>query len=320
MKNVLLLKGGGGSEHDVSLVSAKYLKDQVQKTGHKVVEVLIDHDKSWTDSENNSCVLNHNRELINLSNGKVISKIDFCIPCFHGFPGETGEIPSLLELYKIPYLGCGPEASILCFNKISTKLWFNQNGIPNVPFAIVENLEQATSFLNQHSDIYVKASNQGSSVGCYHVTDSESLKASIEEASKLSPYVLLEKTIKGRELEISTFEYQGEVHATKPGEIVCPDGFYDYEEKYSNNSKTVTHVEAKDLSEEVIAKIQGISKKAFKLLNLKDLSRIDFFYTNTGEIYLNEINTFPGMTPISMFPKMMENSGVIFSDFIAEKI
>lgn len=322
MKKILLLKGGGGSEHDISLVSAEYIKEKLREIGHEVYEVLVARNAKWNYQESIACTVNHKQQLVDLNSGHIISQIDYCVPCFHGYPGETGEIPSLLELFNIPYLGCGPEASILCFNKVSTKLWFDNNDIPNVPFIMVrDDLTKAHQFFKNHgSDVFVKASNQGSSVGCYHVTDENDLDQKINEALKFSPYVLIEKTIKGRELEISTFNYRGKIHATKPGEIVCPGGFYDFEEKYSQTSKTTTEIEAKNVPEADIIKMQDIAIKAFKILNLKDLSRVDFFYTNSGEIYLNEINSFPGMTPISMFPKMMEGSGVKFSDFLRDRI
>ena len=107
MKNILLLKGGGGSEHDVSLISAQYVSEQTYKAGFNVIEILIDKDQSWKDSNSNIVSLNHNHELVD-TNGNIINKVDYCIPCFHGFPGESGEIPSLLELYNIPYFGMYP--------------------------------------------------------------------------------------------------------------------------------------------------------------------------------------------------------------------
>jgi D-alanine-D-alanine ligase len=304
MKRILLLKGGGSSEHEVSLVSAIFIKEQLELLGHQVVEVLISDDKAW------------------LSQVHANLDVDYCIPCLHGSPGETGEIPALLELYGIPYLGCGPEASVHCINKVTTKLWLSSNTIVNTPFLIAatDNFLACKEFLQEHTEVFVKASNQGSSVGCFFVDNADELKAKIAEAFKLSPFVLLEKNIIGRELEVSVYEYQGKIHTTKPGEISCPQGFYDYEQKYSQSSKAQTHIVALNISDDDSAKIQALSLKAFKLLKLKDLSRIDFFYTDTGEIYLNEINTFPGMTPISMFPKMMENAGVKFVDFLADRI
>ena len=198
----------------------------------------------------------------------------------------------------------------------------NSVGIPNAPFIMTKDYnDEAVEFFNQHQDIYVKASNQGSSVGCFHVTSESDLKSAIEKAIKLSPYVLIEKTITGRELEVSVFEYQGKIHSTAPGEILCPEGeFYDYDQKYSQDSNTVTHVEAKNISSEQTQKIKDYATQLFKLLNLKDLARVDFFLTESGEIFLNEPNTFPGMTSISLFPKMMENSGVLFSDFLNDRI
>jgi D-alanine-D-alanine ligase len=126
--------------------------------------------------------------------------------------------------------------------------------------------------------------------------------------------------LNARELEISTYEYKNEIVTTVPGEIVCPGKFYSFEEKYDQKSLTTTELIAPNLSPEVITKMRVYAEKAFRCLKLRHLSRIDFFYTDKGEIFLNEINTFPGMTPISMFPKMMENHGHSYNHFLKELI
>lgn len=318
-KNVLLLKGGGGTEHEVSLISAKYLESQIK--GHTIFSVELTADKKWL-LNNEEVFLDFKKQLIKESDKTTISNIDFAIPCFHGYPGETGEIAAFFDLIKLPYMGCNNEASIHCFNKITTKLWMHTIDVPTVPFVYATTpkvLGHVVEFFEKHNDLFIKASNQGSSVGCYQAKTREELDQAILKAFNYSPYVLVEKTVKARELEIAVFEYKGDVFATKPGEIVCPDGFYDYEEKYSNDSKTETKVEA-ELDEQIITQMRAYAIKAFKVLGLRHLSRIDFFLTSDGEIYLNEINTFPGHTPISMFPTMMENYGVKYSDYIADII
>src|SRR5690606_32556625 len=226
------------------------------------------------------------------------------------------------EMMGLPYLGAGPEASILCFNKVSTKLWLDALEVPNTPYLFLSEADQdslgrAHAFFETHGhDLFVKAASQGSSVGCYHVTEKNNLERDIKEAFKFSPYVLLEKTINGRELEVSVYEYEGKLECSEPGEIVCPSKFYSYEEKYAETSKTQTLPKAEGLSTEVIEAIRAYAKKAFKGLKLKDLARIDFFYTKDGHIYINEVNTFPGHTKISMFPMMMKENGHNYKTFL----
>jgi D-alanine-D-alanine ligase len=299
-KNILLLSGGGGAEHDVSLISAAYLEKQIDKTKFNVTHITI----------GNTFDLQLERE-----------KIDFCIPCIHGYPGESGHIQSLLELLHIPYMGCSAEGSQIAFNKISTKLWLDKFSIPNVPFIALKDqsaksLNAAQIFFEKNKKVFIKAATQGSSIGCYPVEQRSDLASKIKEAFHYGEFVLIEKMVSARELEVSVFEFQGKTHVTVPGEIICPSKFYSYEEKYAQTSKTQTHVVANDLSEKQISQIKDYALTAFNCLGLKHLSRIDFFLTEENEIFINEINTFPGLTPISMFPKMMENYGVPFNTYI----
>ncbi len=330
-KNVLLLFGGSGTEHEVSEVSSRYIEKNLKELGlYQIYKVEIGHPKS-TDKkfrlidENGKSTdiveINSERQLV--SKKGLIADLHYVVPCIHGPPGETGEIQTYLDLISLPYLGCGPEASLVCFNKVTSKLWFNALSIPNTPFEFLSSFDdypKAKKLMDLHKKVFVKAASQGSSVGCYQVTNPNELEETIKKAFQFSEYVLVEKMVNARELEISTYEYNGEIHATVPGEINCPSKFYSYEEKYNPNSKTTTEVVAPNLSKEVVEEMRSLSIKAFKALKLKHLSRIDFFYTDDGQIYLNEINTFPGATPISMFPKMMENNGHRYLDFIGSII
>lgn len=324
-KNILLLCGGGGPEHDISLVSSKYIEKTLNEIGlYNVIKVEIGKDKifrkmSPDNLQGEIVEMNFKRQLI----GKNIEDIHIVVPCIHGPPGETGEIQTFFELTDLPYLGCGPEASINCFNKVTSKLWFNALSIPNTPFeflASMEDKQKAHELFDRYGKIFVKAASQGSSIGCYQVFNKADLDTALVNAFKYSNYVLVEKLINARELEISTYEYDGAIVATIPGEINCPSKFYSFEEKYDPNSKTTTEIIAPNLPKEAVLEMRRIAIKAFTHLKLRHLSRIDFFYTDEGEIFLNEINTFPGMTPISMFPKMMENNGHSFNKFFKDII
>lgn len=321
-KNLLLIYGGGSTEHEISLVSAKYLRSQISEEAYNIFEIEIDKNSKWVHKEK-KVTLDFDKNLILSDELKV--KIDLAVPCIHGFPGETGDLQSFFEMIDLPYFGCNSESSKICFNKILTKLWLDNNGISTTPFIMLSELnensiDQVHSFFDKNGPLFVKASNQGSSVGCYPLKDKSLTEKTLKDAFGLSQFVIIEQLVEGRELEVSTFQYKNEVLATKPGEIYCPGQFYSYEEKYNSESHTQTYIEAEQLTNEQVEKIHEMSLKAFKTLKLKDLSRIDFFLAKTGEIYINEINTFPGLTPISMFPKMMENYGVKFKDFLSERL
>lgn len=316
-KNILLLWGGGGTEHDISAISSKYVLQTLSELNlYNIYYVQMTKDKKFVLDSGIEVTFNLNRELIS-NTGKV--ELHLAIPVIHGPPGETGEIQTFFELINLPYIGCKPEASQICFNKVTSKLWFSSLGIPNTPFEYltsVADTHKALAMFDKHGKIFIKAASQGSSVGCFQVLIRSDVEKTIKEAFKYSEYVLVEKMVNARELEISTYEFKGDVIATVPGEIICPDKFYSFEEKYNANSKTTTELVAQNLPAEVITKMREYAKRAFIHLKLRHLSRIDFFYTDDGEIYLNEINTFPGMTPISMFPKMMENHGHEFKTFL----
>ena len=318
--NILLLCGGGSSEHEVSLVSAGYLFEQLNSIeDFNVVRVEI-KSEGWCLDSGELVYLDINNQM--LCGDKDQMKIDFIAPCIHGFPGETGDIQSLFEMAKIPYLGCGSEASNNSFNKITSKLWYDALGIPNTPYLFLsDNNEQshaaAKEAFEKWGKVFVKAARQGSSVGCYQVTESEQLEEAVNKAFTFSDQVLVEKAVVPRELEVAAYEIDGELHISKPGEVIAPNGaFYTYEEKYGADSHSTTEVEATNLTDEQLKQIDNDARKVFTQMKLRHLSRIDFFLTEDNQIYLNEVNTFPGMTPISMFPKMVEHNGHIFSSFL----
>lgn len=318
---ILLLCGGGSSEHEVSLVSAGFLQSQLELTPEfDVIRVEMKSD-GWYTTNGELVYLDTNSGTLNSETEST--KLDFIVPCIHGFPGETGDIQSMLELAGIPYLGCGPEASTNSFNKITSKLWYDALGIPNTPYIFLsENnrnaFELSANAFNEWGSVFVKAARQGSSVGCYKVTNIEQLQKALDDAFTYSDQVLVEQAVKPRELEVAAYEYEGQLHLSLPGEVIAPeDAFYSYEEKYSATSHSTTEVVASNLTDEQLALIKDSAHKVFTQMRLRHLSRIDFFLTLNGDIYLNEVNTFPGMTPISMFPKMLENNGHKFADFLA---
>jgi D-alanine-D-alanine ligase len=324
--DVLLICGGGSKEHEISLRSATYIYEQLQHDPSIRLHYLeIGKDGVRRDKEGNYCELRKSGELIKNGSEKIF--LNFAIPCIHGYPGETGDIQSLFDMMELPYLGAGPEASKICFNKVSTKLWLDRLDIPNTPWEFLysdsaEQIQKATKFFHQQGGkLFVKASSQGSSVGCYSVQSEEELAKAIKDSLTLSPYCILEKSLNARELEVAVYEHGGEIIATAPGEILAPsDDFYTYEEKYSDSSSSSTEVKAINVSADEIKIIKDYAIKAFKQLKLKHLARVDFFLDPELGLLLNEINTFPGHTSISMFPTLMENNGLAYKEFISSII
>ncbi|MBT3236128.1 MAG: D-alanine--D-alanine ligase [Bdellovibrionales bacterium] len=324
--NVILIHGGGGSEHEIAIISSKYIQDSLANTPQINLIPLEMRAQGELFDSNGEQIFFNNVGKFSLANKEQV-KADYIIPCIHGSPGEDGQVAAMLDLMQIPYLGSAAEASMLCFNKISTKLWLDAVGIPNTPFKSYTNpkqLESAAQTIKQWGGGFLKAASQGSSVGCYSLSpddiDSGKLARCFSEAFTLSPYVILEKIVTGRELEVAAFQFQGELVIAPPGEVVAPDSFYSYDEKYSAQSESITKVSAPDLSQEQLKQIKQLAHKSFLAFKLKDLARIDFFLTEQEGVLLGEINTFPGLTPISMFPQMMKHHGVEFKDYLIDRI
>ncbi len=324
--NILLLCGGGGDEHAISLLSANYFETSLANLPHfNVLRVELDANGQYCTAAGDKCELTNLKQIRFENDNKPGWDVDYAIPCIHGFPGETGDIQSYFELINLPYFGCRAEASRNCFNKITAKMWFSALNIPNTPYLFLnENSElavaQAREALKLWGSIFVKAASQGSSVGCYRVDNIEEVESVLAQAFTFSDYVVVEKTISARELEVAVYEIEGKVVATVPGEVVCSsNSFYTFDEKYAANSQAQTHVVA-DVPADVSELIRQYAINAFKGMKLRHLSRIDFFLTDEGEVLLNEINTFPGLTPISMFPKMLQNHGDSFTDYLLSNI
>lgn len=324
MKNILLIAGGDSSEHEISLISSRFVEEQLKLNPeyHVLSCVLHNGQFQFADGAIGYFTCQNNLTVKQQDGSEEQFLIDCAVPCLHGFPGETGDIQSWFELQQIPYIGCRGEASINCFNKVTTKFYFDALNIENTPSIFVSSADEASlqkaheAFVRFNHDVYVKAASQGSSIGCYHITAENELDEAIRQALELSQLVLIEKTIEHRELEVAAFEYQGELHITDPGEIIIPkDKFYTFDEKYSKDSGSTTTVEVTDITPVQRDMIKSMARRAFLGLHLRHLSRIDFFLSTDGTVYLNEINTFPGMTPISMFPKLTEHAGVSMVKF-----
>lgn len=339
--NVALIFGGQSGEHEVSLSSTTSIYKHIDKEKYNVFTIGITKegrwlyyegkednikDGSWEKLANKNVQINlipsGNNELGIVFEDNRVEKIDVLFPVLHGPYGEDGKIQGLFEISYIPYVGCGVLASSVGMDKLICKKVFTQAGLPQVDYTHttrwsfnkdqageIENIENRLNY-----PIFVKPANLGSSVGISKASNREELISGIQEALKYDSRIVLEKGVNAREIEVSVLGNE-EVVASIAGEIKPAKDFYDYEDKYINGSSTYDIPAL--ISEEDMKNIREMAVKAFKSIDGKGLSRVDFFIDkDNGEIYINEINTLPGFTNISMYPKMWEATGLEYSNLI----
>ncbi|MBQ3513830.1 MAG: D-alanine--D-alanine ligase [Lachnospiraceae bacterium] len=333
-KNLVVLFGGQSSEHEVSCISVVTVIESVDtekydmtfvgitKQGQwlKVDSVKQIQDGTWRDSKISAVISpDATRKELIIKEGDSISskKIDVVFPVLHGLYGEDGTVQGLLELAKIPYVGCGVLASSVSMDKLYTKIVVDTLNIRQAKYigirkgdwkgkdAVIAKIEEAFSY-----PVFVKPSNAGSSKGVSKANNREELVVSIEEAFCHDKKVLVEETIIGRELECAVLG-GNEVKAASVGEVLAASNaaFYDFDAKYNNQeSKTVIDPE---LPEGKTEEIQKAAVEIFKAVDGFGLSRVDFFLEkDTNEVVFNEINTMPGFTSISMYPMLWGAKGV----------
>lgn len=331
MKKIAVVFGGQSTEHDVSIVSGLSVSKNINKEKYDVTNLYIDKDGVWFKYNGNKFELSvgeqiDNIEIIdNLMN--YLKTFDCIFPVLHGLYGEDGTIQGLFELLKIPYVGCKVLASSIAMDKVYSKIIFDKAGINQTKSQYIrsykdkfiyldKNLTETEYSLEEISNriskeisfpMFIKPSNFGSSVGITKANNLEELLESIKVAAKYDKKILVEEGIDGRELEVAVLGNE-EVIASCVGEIIVEDKFYDYDSKYMNNtSKTTTHAQ---IPSDIETTIRTTAIKAFKSIDGKGLSRVDFFLDKENNIYLNEINTLPGFTAISMYPKLFEEVGI----------
>ena len=267
-----------------------------------------------------------------------LKQMDLIFPILHGLYGEDGTIQGLLELLKVPYVGCGVLASSVGMDKVYTKIIFDKANIKQAKYVYIRGYNDKYIYVDDSFNekildlkeilnvviekikfpMFVKPSNSGSSVGISKVNSKEELEKAIIEASKFDRKILIEEGIDGREVECAVLGNEN-VISSCVGEIKSSDEFYSYDAKYkSKESKTL--IPAK-ISAEKSEEIRKLAVKAFKAIDGKGLSRVDFFIENESEtVYINEINTLPGFTNISMYPKLFEQVGINYSDLLDKLI
>lgn len=340
-KNVLVLFGGESSEHEISLISAYNVLVAVDKELYNIHTVGITKDGEWyyyegdfSKIKDGSWIYEDNKKAIispcKSDSGIIIfdkevrkEKIDMCFPVLHGKNGEDGTIQGLLTLAGIKFVGCSFMSSSLCMDKVMTKIVLEKNNIPQTPYIylkkqdyecidkIKEEIREKLGF-----PCFVKPVNAGSSVGASKVNSNKDLDAALDEAFKYDDKVLIEKFVNCREIETAVMG-NDKILIAGPGEILSESEFYDYDTKYHTDN--VGYAIPAKIDEDLTLKIREYAKKAYKVLDCKGLSRIDFFLDKeTGEIYLNEINTLPGFTNISMFPKLFISEGLSYKELVSK--
>ena len=329
-----VIYGGMSTENKVSCVSGASVIKNLNKEKYDITPIYIDEKGNWFEVKN----LDKN-EKIEIDNVmRFLKKFDVVFPVLHGLYGEDGTIQGIFELLKIPYVGCGVLASSVGMDKVYTKIIFDKAEINQTKYVYIRKYEDKYIYIDNNFNekvlglkdiekivieklkypMFIKPSNSGSSVGISKANNQEELENAIIEASKFDKKILIEEGNDGREVECAVLGNE-EIKSSCVGEIKAADEFYSYDAKYKNQeSKTLIPA---NISEEKSKEIQKLAIKAFKAIDGKGLSRVDFFIEkDTEKVYINEINTLPGFTSISMYPKLFEQVGVGYTELLDKLI
>ncbi|MCB1044477.1 MAG: D-alanine--D-alanine ligase [Acidobacteria bacterium] len=321
--HVALIFGGESPEHEVSIVSARFVAAQLREAGYDVTPVGIDVLGGWHKGEDSFVSLAERVDqdfavdlsqraacLTDLVNGAF----DVVFPLVHGVTGEDGSIQGMCELFGIPYVGGDPLCQALCYDKLSTRMILKHLGLPQPDYVPVYRdtfvggrywvLDQVEASL--HYPVFVKPSRTGSSIGITKAHSRNELMTALETAFQYDRRVIVEQTISGREIEVALLgDFTPLISA--PGEIIPENEFYDYDEKYVKNT-TLFEVPA-SMSVEQLQQLAEYATTAWRATNCYGMARVDFMVSESG-VYLNEINTVPGFTEISMYPRLLREGGL----------
>jgi D-alanine-D-alanine ligase len=349
-KRVAIIYGGQSFEHEVSMLSARGVMQNLDPELFEAIPVKISQEGTWIWGDESVCALSapyqdlprlaqawqtdrsQSPQLIASQSTRkdliqAVSKdIDVVFPLIHGVKGEDGCLQGMLEMANIPYVGCSVMASALGMDKHLAKNLVSSAGIPVVPYKLIRRHEwknNADEILKNYQNLkdtfFVKPANTGSSVGINKVTQFSQLQSAIDEAFLYDNKVIIENGINAREIELAVLENEiyGELpRVSIPGEIVPKHDFYSYKAKYVDPNGALLLIPA-ELQPEQVKELQNYSQQIFQILECEGMARIDFFIDRvSGTCYFNEINTIPGFTPISMFPKLWEFSGVSYQNLI----
>ncbi len=329
--------GGASTEHKVSCVSAAWVAESINVDKYDVVKIGITQngiwflykgenekikDGSWIDDANNlypcvisPCTVQHGIFVFNKKEGTFTTqRLDVVFPVLHGKNGEDGTIQGLCTLAGIPFIGPDTYSSSVCMNKHAAKLIVAADGVASLAdWICIKNSSSerklAVSWANKKGyPVFVKPACAGSSVGVAKVRTKEELLNAINCAARHDSDILIEEAIVGKEIEVAVLSSPSGDIVSRCGQIESGADFYDYDAKYINS--TSSHYIPANIDTSVAEKVRIAALRIFKILNCKSLSRVDFFVTEDNKIIFNEINTIPGMTPISLYPLLMQDSGI----------
>ena len=334
--------GGTSTEHDVSIVSGTSVISNLNKEKYEIYPIYIDKNGTWHEfiDNNKKYSVGEPIEGINKIENiyEYLKNIDVVFPVLHGLGGEDGSIQGMLEILKIPYVGTKILGSSICMDKAYAKIIFEKAKILQAKYIYIKKHGENYIYVNEDftekiyslSEIaqkisekiefpmFIKPSNSGSSVGINKSNNIKELEEHIEYASKYDKKILIEENIIGKEIECSVLGNE-DVKASCLGEIAPAESFYTFDAKYKNSESKLT-IPA-NINNELSDKVRSTAIKAFKAIDGKGFARVDFFVNEeTEEIYINEINTIPGFTQISMYPKLWEQSGLEYSKILDEII
>ncbi len=301
MEKIGLIYGGKSFEHDVSIKSKNSVINNINKK-YDVSEIYVDKDGNWYKD---------GKLLENII--EYLKELDIVFPLIHGNIGEDGKLQGLLETFNIKYVGSNTISSALAMDKGFCKTILDKYNIKQVPYIIVNKKSKIKEIIEKFTfPVIIKPANGGSSIGISVANNTNELIKALSNAFKYDKKVIVEKFIKARELEVGIINNNG-IITSSVGEIKS-NGFYDYEAKYIKNTEVIVDT---NLKKETILKIKETARNVFKILECNDFARCDFLYDETNdELYFNEINTIPGFTEISMFPKLFIHDGYTYTEIL----
>ena len=330
-KSLILLYGGRSAEREVSVLSAESVMRAINYDLFSVKTYFITKEGDFIKTQEFEAKPVADEKLMTNATVDMSRKIKpsdiyedgaVVFPVLHGPMGEDGSIQGFLEVLKMPYVGCNILSSSLAMDKITTKRVLESAGIAQVPYVAVvdgEDLEQKIQEIEEKLTypVFTKPSNMGSSVGISKSENQAELRASLELAFKYDSRVLVEQGVTAREIEVGLLG-NADVKSSLPGEVVKDVAFYDYQAKYIDNK--ITMAIPAQLPEGVVNTMRQNAETAFRAIGGLGLSRCDFFYTEDGQVFLNELNTMPGFTQWSMYPLLWENMGLAYPDLIEKLV
>ena len=338
---LVVLFGGQSAEHEVSCVSAYHVLRAVDPDRYAVEAIGITRDGQWVRADEAADALTAGARALPSGAQQleaagpatdplpaVLPRSDedlpvVVLPILHGTRGEDGTVQGMLELAGVPFVGSGVLGSALCMDKLKAKDVLAAHDVPQVPWLGLRDteLDGASDAVQQAGltyPVFVKPANLGSSVGITRAADAAELATACETAAEYDEWIVVEQGVTAREIEVAVLG-NAEPKASVPGEIVPTHDFYDYEDKYLDGAAEA--VIPADLPEEVAEEIRRLAVDAFTILRCEGLARVDFFYEEaSGQVLLNEVNTIPGFTPISMYPKLWAASGLDYPALIDELV